>query len=130
MPLLGNVRKPELMRRLFEVGAPYSGQEISYRKLLSQLDDRGDTAIIAHYLSLLSQAGLMSGLQKYDPKLLRQKASSPRLVVHDTAFMTAMSGRRRKKLRTDPTAHGRPVESAVGAYLINRSFAESFSIYW
>lgn len=27
-------RNPELMRRLFSVGAPYSGQEISYRKLL------------------------------------------------------------------------------------------------
>lgn len=31
---LSEVRNPELMRRLFSVGAPYSGQEISYRKLL------------------------------------------------------------------------------------------------
>ena len=36
---LSEVRNPELMRRLFSVGAPYSGQEISYRKLLGQLDD-------------------------------------------------------------------------------------------
>lgn len=130
VPLLGDVRRLEPMRRLFEVGAPYSGEEVSYRKLLEQLGDRGNTATIAHYLSLLSQAGLMSGLQKHDPKLLREKASSPRLMVHDTALMTAMSGRQRKKLRTDPVAHGRLVESAVGAYLINRSFAEGFSVYW
>lgn len=130
IPLLGDVRKPELMRRLFEVGAPYSAQEISYRKLLGQLDDRGNTATIAHYLVLLSRAGLMSGLQKYDPKLLREKASSPRLMVHNTALMTVAMGRKRKKLMTDSALHGRLVESAVGAYLINRAFVEGFSVYW
>lgn len=130
VPLLGDVRKPELMRRLFEVGAPYSGQEISYRKLLGQLDDRGNTATIAHYLELLSGAGLMTGLQKYDPKLLREKASSPRLMVHNTALMTVMTGRGRRRLRTDPTLHGHLVESAVGAYLINRSFLEGFDVRW
>lgn len=128
--LLGDVRKPELLRRLFEVGAPYSAEEISYRKLLGQLDDRGNTATIAHYLTLLSRAGLMSGLQKYDPKMLREKSSSPRLMVHNTALMTAMLGRNRRKLRTDPSLHGRLVESAVGAYLINRAQSEGFSVYW
>lgn len=128
--LLDDVRKPELMRRLFEVGAPYSGQEISYRKLLGQLDDRGNTATIAHYLSLLSSAGLMSGLQKYDPKLLREKASSPRIMVHNTALMSASFGRRRAKLLTDPELRGHLVESAVGAYLIGRSIPEDFDVTW
>lgn len=128
--LLGDVRKPELLRRLFEVGALYSAEEISYRKLLGQLDDRGNTATIAQYLKLLSRAGLMSGLQKYDPKMLREKSSSPRLMVHNTALMTAAYGRSRRKLRTDPSLHGRLVESAVGAYLINRAQSEDFSVYW
>lgn len=128
--LLGDVRRPELMRRLFEVGAAYSGQEISYRKLLGQLDDRGNTATIAHYLHLLKGAGLMSGLQKYDPKLLREKSSSPRLVVHNTALMTAAYGRRRARLLTDPDLRGHLVESAVGAYLVNRAWAEDFQVYW
>ncbi|MGI6216812.1 MAG: ATP-binding protein [Coriobacteriales bacterium] len=128
--LLGEVRKPELMRRLFEIGAPYSSQEISYRKILGQLDDSGNTSTVARYLELLSQAGLMSGLQKYDQKMLREKASSPRLMVHNTALMTATFGRRRKQLLTDPALHGRLVESAVGAYLINRAFEEGFSVYW
>lgn len=128
--LLGDVRKPELMRRLFELGASYSAQEISYRKLLGQLDDRGNTATIAHYLHLLDGAGMMSGLQKYDPKLLREKASSPRLMVHNTALMTASYGRRRKRLLTDPELKGHLVESAVGAFLINRSRTEDFKVFW
>lgn len=130
VPLLGDVRRPELMRKLFEIGAPYSAEEISYRKLLGQLDNRGNTATIAHYLALLSRAGLMSGLQKYDPKMLREKSSSPRLMVHNTALMTTMFGRRRQLLRTDPSLRGRLVESAVGAYLINRAQLEGFSVYW
>ena len=130
VPLQGDVRKPELMRKLFEIGAPYSAEEISYRKLLGQLADKGNTATIAHYLTLLSQAGLMSGLQKYDPKMLREKASSPRLMVHNTALMTAMYGRKRHMLRTDSALHGRLVESSVGAYLISRAQSEDFSIYW
>lgn len=128
--LLDDVRKPELMRRLFEVGAAYSGQEISYRKLLGQLDDRGNTETIARYLKLLSSAGLLSGLQKYDPKLLREKSSSPRLIVHNTALMTASYGRRRAQLLTDPELRGHLVESAVGAYLINRSIDEGFDVMW
>ena len=128
--LLDDVRKPELMRRLFEVGAAYSGQEISYRKLLGQLDDRGNTETIARYLKLLSSAGLLSGLQKYDPKLLREKSSSPRLLVHNTALMTASYGRRRAQLLTDPELRGHLVESAVGAYLINRSIDDDFDVMW
>ena len=127
---LADVRKPELMRRLFEVEAPYSGQEISYRKLLGQLDDRGNAATIAHYISLLSKAGLMSGLQKYDSKLLREKASSPRLIVHDTSLMVAEFGRKRHTLLTDSSLKGHLIESAVGAYLINRSIVEGFSVFW
>lgn len=127
---LADVRKPELMRRLFEVGAPYSGQEISYRKLLGQLDDKGNATTIAHYLNLLSRAGLMSGLQKFDPKLIREKASSPRLVVHNTALMVAEFGRNRRNLLTDPALRGHLAESAVGAYLINRASLEGFSVFW
>ena len=128
--LSNDVRNPELMRRLFELGAAYSAQEISYRKLLGQLDDKGNAATIAHYLHLLEGAGMMSGLQKYDGKLLREKASSPRLMVHDTALMTASFGRRRARLLTEPDLRGHLVESAVGAYLINRSHDEGFEVRW
>ena len=127
---LEDVRNPALLRRLFYLGAPYSAQEVSYRKLLGQLDDRGNTATIAHYLDLLAQAGMMSGLLKFDPKLLREKSSSPRLLVHNTALMTAAYGRRRKFLLDDPELKGHLVESAIGAYLVARAAEEGFSINW
>ena len=77
------VRKPALLRALFEIGAVYSAQEISFRKLLGQLDDRGNTETVSHYLDLISHAGLLSGLRKYDDKILKSRSSSPRLMVHD-----------------------------------------------
>lgn len=127
---LEEVRKPELMRRLFYLGAPYSGQELSYRKMLGQLDDAGNTTTIAHYLTLLSGAGLLCGLQKYDPKLIKQKASSPRLAVYDTSLMTATYGQYRSFLLTDPERKGHLVESAVGAYLLARGIKEHFEVFW
>ncbi len=127
---LDEVRKPALMRRLFYLGAPYSGQELSYRKMLGQLDDAGNTTTLAHYLDLLGAAGLLRGLQKYDPKLLRQKSSSPRLAVYDTSLMSATCGQYRGHLLSDPERRGHLVESAVGACLLARSARERFSVHW
>lgn len=125
-----SIRKPALLRALFEVGAVYSAQEISYRKLLGQLDDKGNTETIAHYLDLLSAAGLLTGLKKYDEKLLKQKSSSPRMLVHDTALMTAASGERREALLGNAERRGHVVESAIGAYLLARSKQEHFTLNW
>lgn len=124
-----DVRKPALMRALFELGAQYSAQEISYRKLLGQLDDKGNTDTVRHYLDLLSRAGMMSGLQKYDSKQVRSRASSPRLMVHDPSLMFVM-WRGSDDLLADPALRGHLVETAVGARLIARSNAEGFDLYW
>lgn len=124
-----DVRKPALMRALFELGAQYSAQEISYRKILGQLDDRGNTDTIKHYLDLLSQAGMMSGLQKYDGKQVRSRASSPRLMVHDPSLMTALWNGQ-GDLLADSALRGHLVETAVGARLLARSQTEGFKVYW
>ncbi|OUO35944.1 ATP-binding protein [Olsenella sp. An290] len=124
------VRKPALLRALFEVGATYSAQEISYRKLLGQLDDRGNTDTIARYLELLSHAGLMSGLRKYGEKILKERGSSPRLLVHDTSLMVVSSGESRARLLEDGDRRGHLVETAVGTYLLARSKTEHFSVNW
>ena len=47
------VDKPALLRRLFELGCRYSGQILSYTKMLGQLQDAGNTTTLAHYLDLL-----------------------------------------------------------------------------
>ena len=127
---LDAVRKPALMRKLFQFGAPYSGQELSYRKIQRQMDDAGNTTTIAHYLDLLGSAGLLRGLQKYDPKPIREKASSPRLMVYDTSLMTATYGPYRDFLLTDPERKGHLVESAVGAYLLAQANERRFDVHW
>lgn len=127
---LESVKKPALLRALFDVGASYSAQEISYRKLLGQLDDKGNTDTIAHYLDLLSKVGLMSGIPKYSDKALKAKSSSPRLLVHDTALMVAASDEDRSLLLSDFERRGHLVETAVGAYLLGRSRKEHFGLYW
>ena len=124
------VRKPALLRALFEVGAVYSAQEISYRKLLGQLGDRGNTDTIAHYLDLLSSVGLLTGVKKYDEKVLSSRSSSPRLLVHDVSLMTASSGEGREALLGDKERRGHIVESAVGAYLLGRAKKEHFEVRW
>ena len=91
---------------------------------------RDSTDTITHYLDLLSQAGLLSGLKKYSDKLLEAKTSSPRLLVHDTSLMVATSGEDRAALMEDPDRRGHLVESAVGAYLLARSRKEHFDLYW
>lgn len=127
---LEEVRKPALMERLFRLGAASSGQELSYRKIMGQLDDAGNTTTLARYLELLNDAGILCGLAKYDPKLVREKASSPRFMVYDTSLMVAPYGRYRDFLLTDNERKGHLVESAIGAYLLARSKQEHFEVSW
>lgn len=127
---LEEVRKPVLMERLFRLGAASSSQELSYRKIMGQLDDAGNTTTLARYLELLNDAGMLCGLAKFDPKLVREKASSPRFMVYDTSLMTASYGRYRDFLLTDSERKGHLVESAVGACLLARSKQEHFDVSW
>jgi len=46
--LMTRVDKPALLRRLFELGCRYSGQVLSYTKMLGQLQDAGNTTTLAH----------------------------------------------------------------------------------
>jgi predicted AAA+ superfamily ATPase len=117
--LMQRVDKPALLRRLFELGCTYSGQVLSYQKMLGQLQDAGNTTTLAHYLHLLQAAGLLAGLPKYAGQQVRQRASSPKLQVLNTALMTAPSQRTFAEARDDREYWGRLTESAVGAALYN-----------
>lgn len=52
------IDKPALMKKLFELGCLYSGQIMSYTKMLGQLQDAGNTTTLSRYLDLLNTAGL------------------------------------------------------------------------
>lgn len=129
--LLSRVDKPALLRRLFELGCRYSGQILSYTKMVGQLQEAGNTVTLAHYLDLLAGAGMLVGLQKYAAQAVRQRGSSPKLQVLNTALMTAQMGLTLSEARANPELWGRLVESAVGAHLANAAAAgECELFYW
>lgn len=128
--LLSRVDKPALLRQVFELGCAYSGRILSYTKMLGQLHDAGNTTTIAHYLNLLGGAGLVVGLQKYSGRVVRTRASSPKLQVLNTALITAQSGRSFDQTRSDGESWGRLVESAVGAHLANEAAAGHCELYY
>lgn len=129
--LLTRVDKPALLRRLFELACRYSGQVLSYTKMLGQLQDAGNTTTLAHYLELLAGAGMVCGLPKYAGDAARSRGSSPKLQVLNTALMTAASGYTLAEARADREFWGRLVESAVGAHLANAAMRGECALhYW
>lgn len=126
--LLQKVDKPALLRQLFRLGCEYSGQVVSYTKLVGQLQDAGNTTTLARYLDLLEGAGMIRGLQKYSGSRVRQRGSSPKLLALNTALMTAMQGVPFAEARSDPAVWGRLVETAVGAHLANDAAVDIY--YW
>lgn len=129
--LLTRVDKPALLRRLFELACRYSGQILSYTKMLGQLQDAGNTTTLAHYLDLLAGAGMVCGLSKYAGDVARSRGSSPKLLVFNTALMTVMAGASPEEVQSDREFRGRLIESAVGAHLANAATAgECELFYW
>jgi uncharacterized protein len=129
--MLTRVDKPALMKRLFELGCLYSGQILSYTKVLGQLQDAGNTTTLSHYLELLDTAGLLAGIEKYAPDVIRQRSSSPKFQVHNTALISAQRNDLFKDTLAKPGEWGRMVESSIGSHLINHSLTDKFNIhYW
>lgn len=128
--LLSRVDKPALLRQVFQLSCAYSGQILSYTKMLGQLQDAGNTTTIAHYLNLLGGAGLVTGLQKFSGGVVRTRASSPKLQALNTALITVQSGKSFDQTRSDGESWGRLVESAVGAHLANQAAAGHCELYY
>lgn len=129
--LMTRVDKPALLRRLFQLGCNYSGQVLSYQKMLGQLQDAGNTTTLAHYLDLLQSAGILTGLSKYAGQRVRQRASSPKLLVLNTALMSASGSVKMKEAKQEPNQWGRWVESAVGSSLANGIIGKNIELfYW
>ncbi len=129
--LLTRVDKPALLRQVFRLACDYSGQILSYQKMVGQLQDAGNTTTIAHYLELLGGAGLVTGLQKFSGSRVQQRASSPKLVALNTGLISALTTLPMAATRERRDLWGRLVESAVGAHLVNsRSGSATEVTYW
>ena len=129
--MLTRVDKPALMKRLFELSCHYSGQILSFNKILGQLKDAGNTTTLSHYLSLLSTAGLVAGIEKYSNNIIRKKSSSPKFQVYNTALISSQSDYSFDDALGNPAIWGRLVESAIGAHLLNHAITGDFTLsYW
>jgi predicted AAA+ superfamily ATPase len=122
------IQKPALLRELFRLGSEYSGQILSFNKMLGQMQDAGNTTTLSHYLTLLEQSSVLKGLHKFTNEAVRQKQSSPKFQVFNTALQTNVFKKGFDAYLTDPEYKGRLIESAVGAYLL--SFPNANIFYW
>lgn len=128
---LTRVDKPSLLKNLFFLGCQYSGQVLSYQKMLGQLQDAGNTTTLAHYLELLGNAGLLTGLEKFAIQMVRRKGSSPKLQVFNTALFTATSSVSFEEAQLNREFWGRLVESSIGAHLVNSVRGTRIEVhYW
>jgi len=109
--LNNNIKKPELFKQTIELLANYPSQEISYNKLLGQLQEGGNVEIIKHYISIYESAFLVRSLPKYYAKATLTKASSPKILPTCGALVYALS--------LNPIEKGRLFEMAVGNELFN-----------
>ena len=116
------IYKPALMHQLFHLGCAYSGELLSYNKMLGLLQDAGNATTLVNYLEVLGESKLLTGLPKYVMDASRKYRTIPKLQVYNNALLTALSeGVSYEKVFTDPQLWGRWVESAVGCYLLDKA---------
>lgn len=109
------VRSPALFRQAFDLVCSYGGREISYTKLLGQLQDRGNTDLVKHYLELFEGAYLLKQLYKYSGKPTLRRSSSPKILPGCPAlYALTLNG------RLDEAERGRAFEIAVGNLLCRK----------
>ncbi|MDL2228035.1 ATP-binding protein [Odoribacter sp. OttesenSCG-928-L07] len=130
--MLTRVDKPALLRQLFELGSTYSGQILSYNKILGQLFDAGNTTTLSHYLKLLDESGLLGGIEKYSENKIKVRSSSPKFQVYNNALITAQENLSFSDAVVNPDKWGRLSESAIGAHLINncKKFKNKIALYY
>lgn len=129
--MMTRIDKPSLLKNLFGLTAAYSGQILSYNKMLGQLQDAGNTTTLAHYLNLLDTAGLSVGLKKIYKENHRSRSSSPKLQVYNNALISAQTQLSFKDAQTDRVYWGRIIESCIGTHLVNKSVVQGFEVlYW
>ncbi len=133
--LMARVDKPALLRRLFRLGSEYSGQMLSYQKMIGQIAgcrQHDDTGSLFPLWILLAGAGMVCGLSKFGPgEVVRQRGSSPKLQVLNNGLKSAQAVSTFGEVRQDPELWGRMYESAVGAYLAGEAQGGGFEVfYW
>jgi predicted AAA+ superfamily ATPase len=113
--MLAKINKPALFRQVLEVALLYPAQEISYQKIVGQLQEAGSVETIKNYLEILNAAYLVSTLEKFSTRPLSVKSSSPKILPLCPALVHAIKSP--TEITANQTWRGRVFEAAVGAYL-------------
>lgn len=116
------VKSPALFRQCFDLVCSYPAQEISYTKLLGQLQDKGNTDLVKYYLELFEGAFLLKQLFKYSAKPVLRKRSSPKILPLCPALYSVGLG-----VDMNAEERGRAFEVTIGA-LLNRLPGDLY--YW
>lgn len=129
--MMTTVKKPALLRRVFDIGCIYSSQILSYQKMIGQLQEAGNITTLEHYLKLLGQAGLLTSIDKFAVGKIRQRASSPKLMPLDPSLFSVCIGKALSEVQSDHALWGRFVETAVGTHLLNTCEKDEVEVfYW
>ncbi len=111
------VTNPALFRQAFEILCAYPAQEISYTKLLGQLQDKGNTDFVKYYIELYGGAFLLHALQKFSPKAHLSRSSSPKMLPACPALYSMAAG---VTVATHAEQRGRAFALAVGCELLQQ----------
>lgn len=117
-----NVKSPALFKQAFDILMAYPAQEISYSKLLGQLQDKGNTDLIKYYIRLYEGAFLIKALEKFSTKTVKTKSSTPKILPLAPClyYLTLLD-------KYSAEEKGRVFELIVGAQLV-RTGEELY--YW
>lgn len=124
--LLRKIAKPALFRQTFELAMRHPAQEISYQKLLGQLQDRGNATTVKSYLETLEEAFVLRCLSKYSTRARTLKSSTPKLIPLAPALIHAYT--KPSKVIEDREWRGRVFEAVIGAFFY-RMFRDKL-FYW
>jgi len=72
----------------------------------------------------------LTGLEKYSGSLVRQRSSSPKFIVHNTALLSSLSASTFEETLKQSEKWGRVVESAIGSHLIDGYVKSLFDLYY
>ena len=119
------IENPALMRQIFGAAVAVPAQLLSTQKMQGALQEKGTVPTLRHYLSLLSEAFLVTGLEKYSASQLRTRKSIPKFIVHDNALCRAFE--RPVNEAISPERFGRYFENAIGARFVEAGWD---TYYW
>jgi len=87
--------------------------------------------MVFQYLKLLDAAMLLKPLERFSGNRIRQKISSPKLVLLNNALVNASFPQRFNEIKENDSRWGRLVENTVGAALVNNNAGKAVEIfYW